>query len=495
MPNNQKLTCYFLLSVLTFLLVVSCGSSEEVRTIEEEPRTTDNQTAEPDTSEVFMELTIGMIDSVDNLDPLFSSNLSTMRILSLIYDGLLTLDKNGAVTNAIATDISVSEDSLTYTLTINTNIFYHDNTAFMSGIGRRVQADDIKWAFERTARANVPPHASKLLMNIAGYEEYFEDQRNVYDPDRRMIDGVAGITVENQQSVQFRLIEPDPDFQKKLASPYLFIYPREAVQEQGESLKSNPVGTGAFQFQDRTDNTIVLARNNSENSGDLLTQPRVNRINLVHHDSESQQFQDFASEEIDWIPEIGPETKLVTFSSNGELGVAYRDNYSESSSGSRVINLNFNDTRRVNMSWLQHRLSEFDPDSIDIPGEFTIHQPLSQVGSDDPGEPDSFYLVTFTDDFFARGLLTEIQQIYIEPESEFRLSEIRTPVLESAIYTTSSDSFHNPLIYPQDNPWVTFSSPIIGFHHQNIEGIENSNVAWKLFLESVRVEETSEEYQ
>lgn len=496
MTQSYSLPCYFCLSVLILFLIASCGTSEEVRTVEDSPRTTTERTpAEADTAEQFMEISIGLIDPVDNLDPLFANNLSSMRVMSLIYDGLLTLDKNGEVVNSIGADVSVSEDSLSYTFTINTDLFFHDNTAFMSGVGRRVQASDIKWVYERTARANIPPSASKLLMNISGYEDYFEEQRNIYDPDRRTLEGVSGIIVEDSKTIRFQLIEPDPDFQRKLASPYLYIYPREAVRDQDSSLKSDPVGTGAYQFENRTDSTIVLSKANSDRVGDRLTEPRLNRIDFVIYSGESQLFQDFARGNVDWIPEAGPETKRVAFTADGDLSQGYRDNFSATSSGSRQIEFFINDTQRVNIPWLKNRLADFDPDSVNATGEITVYQNPEPDNPDEVGEADSYYLVTYTSDLFARSLFTRLQDEYLEPDSEFSLSDISIPVSHTAVYSRSFDSFHNPLISRDREPWFMYNSPIYGLYYNNIEGIESHTVPWKLFVDQIRVEEINGDRQ
>jgi len=492
--NIHSVTCYFIFTVSICLMMASCGTSDEIRTIEDAPRTAAERAAEADTAGQFMEISIGLIEPVTNLDPLFASNLNAMRVMSLIYDGLFTLDRGGELQSAIASDISVSDDALTYTVSINDSLFFHDNAAFMSGIGRRVQAGDIKWAFERTARPNVPTAASKLLMNISGYEEFFEDQRNIYDPGMRTLEGVSGIVVEDSQTIRFQLIEPDPDFKRKLASPYLFIYPREAAQAERHSLKSNPVGTGAYQIQNITDNSIVLGIVNSDRENGRQPETRLNRIEFVINTSERQLFQDFARGELDWIPEIGPETKRVALNEDGELSPAYSESFAVTSAGNRHIQFHLNDARRINMDWLKNRLSDFSPDTVNTLNDInvTVHFTPGQADAEDAGEADSYYVVTYTDDLFARNLLTKIQEAYLEPDSEFRLSDIRVPVSQTAIFTRNYDDFHQPLIPNGQGPWLTYSPAIKGLHHQAVEGIENQRVPWKLFVGQIRIESTEE---
>lgn len=491
---NKYFRCTgYLLLLFLLLLTASCGTSDEVRTVEGEPRSSADRTVdeEADTTEQFMQLTVGLLEPVDNFDPLFINNQSAMRTLSLIYDGLFTVDADGNIMEAIARDVTVSDDSLTYQVEINTDLFYHDNTAFMSGIGRRIQADDIKWAFERAARLEVPDRAAHLLMNIEGYEEYFEDQRFTYDPDRRAMQEVSGIIVVNPREIRFRLIESDPDFLKKLASPYLFIYPREAVEARGRSLKTNPVGTGAYRFTDQNENTITLTLDQSEQSGNRLISPRLNRIDLVHYSRESELFQEFALQNIDWIPEMGPDTRRVALTPDNQLTPGYSQDYKSHQSGTRLVNVYLNNnTRRVNMNWLRSRLSGVNPDSIRHSGSISIVNPV-EAPADSAGNPDSTYLVTYSSDPNVRSLLSDIQETFLVPDSEFRLMDIRTTISRAALFTESTNPFHEQFSENKHRIWLQYMVDNFGLYHMNIEGIVDTEVSWKLFPEEIRIQENS----
>jgi ABC-type transport system substrate-binding protein len=475
------------LLVLILIFVASCGSGEQVRVINEAPQSVTQRESTPsDSADSFMQLKAGLLEEVDNMDPLFINNLSSKRVLSLIYDGLYTVDETGTVTQAIARDATVSDESLTYTFEINTDIFYHDSDVFISGVGRRVQAADIKLAFERTAKATVPNEASKLLINIEGYLDYFEDQRYVYDSDRRSLEGVSGIRVINSQTIRFNLIEPDPNFTKKLASPYLSIYPREALQAQGKSLKTNPVGTGAFRFRERNDNTLILVRDLSDSGGERLTSPRLNRIDFTYYPRESQLFQAFAAQEIHWIPEVGPETKRVVINDSNSLGPGYINQYNLHRNGERQVQLYLNSTSRPNMGWLRSRLSEVDADSIMHTGELSILAPV-EAPLAVSGNPDAQYYVTFTSDPYVRTLLTQIQQTYLVPDSEFALMDIRTPISRTAVYSHSNDAYHSNLSPFEPGAWLQLITPGYGLSQLNVSGIPDVVPGWKFFVEDIQV--------
>ena len=200
---------YPLLALLTVYLFLSgCGTSDTVIVVPDAPRTgiDDRDTIEAVTDD-FQQLRIGITEPVTNFDPLFADNLSTMRVLSLIYDGLFSLDRQGEPEPVIAIEVEISEDGLEYLITINKDLYFHDSTVFTAGVGRRLHANDIKWAFERTAHADVPQYASSLLMNVTGYRNYFLEQRQIYDRTKRVLDDVSGIVVIDQETISISLNE------------------------------------------------------------------------------------------------------------------------------------------------------------------------------------------------------------------------------------------------------------------------------------------------
>lgn len=483
-----------LTALLLALLLSSCGSSEEVRTIEEGPRSITERVSDTTaTDDNFMELSVGILDPADNFDPLFADNLSTMRINSLLYDGLFTLTKDGSPESALVNETSVSDDSLTYTFSLNSSLFYHDNSAFLSGVGRRLQAADVKWAFERTASADVPPKVSRLLMNINGYEEFYLDQRHTYDPDRRALRGVSGIEVLGPHIIRFTLKEPDPDFTTKLASPYLFIYPREAIKTDGSTLKSNPVGTGAYQLNSHTESSAVLTRAVSDGSDNRLTNPVLDRIEFIYSDDEGDLFQNYARGDTQWLPEIGPEAKRVAVNNQDELAVSYRENYELTSAGHRSVYFYIQDSQLTQTGWLIDRLSDFNADSLDTVDSLAVLNPLPEPNRESASEPNEVYLAAFSTDFFTRTLLSKIQHQYLGEEASLRLSSLRVPGPTSSIYTISTDSYHEKRIPVDPEPWMHLVSTVHGLHYQEIQGIGSHRVPWKLFVEEIRVVETGRE--
>jgi peptide/nickel transport system substrate-binding protein len=258
--SQTKLLIFFAVIVL----FAGCKQPETI-VVDESPSTaasgdTTTEDQAPGNEASFRQLIVGEHNAIKSMNPLFVENLSEMRAVQLIYEGLVRFDGSGSIVSGLAKDWSVSNDSLQYTFTLRPTIFYHDSEIFSTGTGRSLSSQDIKFVFERMAQSGVPPSAAQMFMDIEGFEPYYQEQHFVYNPKNRELNGVSGIQAPNDSTVVFQLVDQDPDFLRKLATPLALIYPREAVGENVESF--TPVGTGPFVFS----GAILIPRIFSPNS-------------------------------------------------------------------------------------------------------------------------------------------------------------------------------------------------------------------------------------
>jgi ABC-type transport system substrate-binding protein len=490
---SKNIRLLFIL-IPALLLLKACGTSDTVTVVPDAPRPgVAKQDTLDDDDEDFQHLRIGVIDPVTNLDPLFADNLSTMRVISLIYEGLFTLNPEGEAEAQLVREIEVSDDGREYLFKIKTNIFYHDSRAFIAGVGRRLHANDIKWAFERTAHSNIPPHASALLMNVEGYRNYFLEQREVYDRSKRVLEGVSGIEVIDRETIRFLLNREDPDFLKKLSSPYLTVYPREGVERADMGLRSAPVGTGHYQFISAEEGRIMLSLNSSENAENRSGKPNVNRIDFIHASNESELFQKFNRHEIDWIPELGPQISRQVVSSDDSLVAAYRNQFTlVNQEPYRRTSIFINKNSTAQTEWLANRLTGLAVEEIDFHGTILVVPeglPALETEESD-SQPDSEYFISFTDNLTARYALSIINSQLLEPDASLAFFDIRISTPETSFFTSVSDSFHHSYHSKPDAPWLTIFTPIFGLNHTYIRGIEPTMVPWKIHVEPIRVQDS-----
>jgi ABC-type transport system substrate-binding protein len=478
-------TVHLSLFVILLILFQACGSSSDVIVVRDTPRTGSMaDTTVTTESDTFNSISVGLIESASNFDPLYAEDLSTMRVLSTLYETLFTITPENQVQPLLASGTDISADSLTYTITLKEDVFYHDNDIFNAGIGRRLHARDIKRVLERTAFNDVPPAASGLLMNIQGYRSYYLEQRRVYDPELRVLEGVTGIEVLNAQTLRITLREKDSEFTRKLASPMLSIYPYEAVQRPQSSLAQNPVGTGIYSLQSSDSTRIVMVLNDPEND----TAEFIDRIDFVHGMTEGQLFQEFARNQIDWIPELGPQIMSQIMQGDALLETYENDFNLIEQSATRLTHLFINSESDFDLSALSRRIASFSSYRFSMQGESTFNESaliLSATDSSAVPADSSRYLVVHTDNPFARSLFTEINRDWMNPDAALAYLNIRVPIPEAALYSGVLDSFHEPYLSDRiETPWLKFETPIYGIAHDNISIPALPVTPWDLNLDS-----------
>tara|TARA_R100001143_G_scaffold63597_1_gene73281 strand:- start:26271 stop:27731 length:1461 start_codon:yes stop_codon:yes gene_type:complete len=482
----RKYTANFFL-IITILVLSACSTTEDTITvIQDAPRAVAVQDTVAD-SEEFFQLNIGVLDPITSFDPLYAENLSSQRVISLIYETLYSLNDEGDAVPSIATSVEISENGLEYLFTIDRNVFFQESQIFTAGLGRRIHAQDIKWAFERSARSGLPPHAAELLMGITGFENYYLEQREVFDQEARVLEEVIGIRVIDSNRILFVLNERDPDFLKKLASPFLSIYPSEAFAQSRDGLRNRAVGTGAYKL-DRIedDGRIVLIRDNSENRVNRADPPAINRIDVTPFSSESDLFQEFTNGNIDWIPEIGPEIMGQVLDNEYNILPSYDENYEIiRHPADRVTAFYLHEPSITPKKWLISRLALLTEEDFMIPGTITLQNQEFPISEN--AEPQEQYFVAYTENLQARALLSEMNGLVFQPSSSLVFFDIRIPTRRTSIYSLSSDSYHeNSIILPADY-WLKLDSEIISLFHRNVDGIQNSTTPWDLQINNITV--------
>jgi len=161
------------------------------------------------------------------LDPTTDATASIDGMLTHnVYESLTTVNEQGEVLPALATEWTISEDGLTYTFKLATGVQYHDGTSF--------DANDVKFAFDR-AMAETSTNPSK----------------GIFAP-------IETVTVVDANTVEIRLKQKDAFFLFNMAQGDASI----VASESADANTTNPVGTGPFRFESWTrGDRLVLVKN------------------------------------------------------------------------------------------------------------------------------------------------------------------------------------------------------------------------------------------
>lgn len=144
------------------------------------------------------------------LDPLFASADTEIAFLNAVYDYLIDTNSQYELVPRLASEWSISDDGLTYTLTLREGVTFHD--------GSPLSPEDVVWTFERLKSDGA---TAGLYANV------------------------SSISVGEGNSVVFTLTETNPDFLFDLSDNHALILKANA-EGIGESFN----GTGPFILED-----------------------------------------------------------------------------------------------------------------------------------------------------------------------------------------------------------------------------------------------------
>jgi peptide/nickel transport system substrate-binding protein len=178
------------------------------------------------------------------LDPADAYDSESTDLISQIYDTLVTFQGNDSQTFSpcLATDWTVSVDSLTYTFHLRPNVKFSN--------GNNFTAEDVKYSFDRVLRMGAPESGVDWILG------------QCMDMD--------STTVLDDHTVQITLTEPYGGFLALLAVTVAAIVDKDYVEANGGVvpgetniwMKEHPMGTGPYMMKS-TENTseVLLTKN------------------------------------------------------------------------------------------------------------------------------------------------------------------------------------------------------------------------------------------
>lgn len=152
---------------------------------------------------------VGVQQDIDSLDPHKATAAGTKEILFNIFEGLVKVDENGSLINAVASEHKISDDGLVYTFTLRENVKFHN--------GNKVTAEDVKYSLER---------ASGLLDGTALIST---------------LKTIQSVDIVDEQTVQVTVGSANTEL---IYSFVAAIIPAGS----GEDAEGTPIGTGPFSF-------------------------------------------------------------------------------------------------------------------------------------------------------------------------------------------------------------------------------------------------------
>lgn len=254
MKNSSQL-----FPLLLLFLLVSCGKTEK------EADSKGLRKAEGDRYYGGI-LRINESEYIKNLFPHNITDAFSYRVASQVYEGLFKFDDETLeVKPDLVESYETRDNGTIYSFTLKDNVYFHDDKCFPDGKGRKLTAEDIKYAFTRlcTYHSNNQSFGSIFKGLLKGADEYYEASKNGKAPEA----GVEGIKVIDQRTIELHLLKPNSIFIVHLARPACFIYPREAEEKYGQDMRIKAVGTGPFYISNVEEEVAIILKKNEHYHG------------------------------------------------------------------------------------------------------------------------------------------------------------------------------------------------------------------------------------
>ncbi len=194
-----------------------------------------------------------------SLDPIKASsiysNMLAVNIFDTLYSYKYLARPYQLKPNLAASMPKISEDGLSYEITIKSGVHFHDHPAFENGSGREVKAKDVVYSILRSFDPKNAAAGTWLWQGkINGLDQWKMDGAN-YDAE------VSGLKALNDYTLRIDLIKPYPQLLYSLAMGFSAVTPREVVEALGAEFGSKPIGSGPFILDDFNTETAYLLRN------------------------------------------------------------------------------------------------------------------------------------------------------------------------------------------------------------------------------------------
>lgn len=229
-------------------------------------------------------LNLAIASEPPSLNPQLATDSQSGSILNAVFEGLTRVDKQGKVENAMAEDVKVSEDKLTYTFTLRDAKWSN---------GDQVVAGDFEYAWKWALNPKNASQYAYIFYAIEGAEDY--------NLGKSSADKV-GVKAIDDKTLEVKLNNPTPYF-LELTAFYSYMPVDQKVAEKNDKWFAEAgddyVTNGPFTLKDWKHNaSLTLAKSDSYWDAKNVD---VNTVNISMVESLATADRMFQSGDLDFI--------------------------------------------------------------------------------------------------------------------------------------------------------------------------------------------------
>jgi len=215
----------------------------------------------------------------DTLNPITSGNSYVLNFLSLVYEGLVALDRDQTPIPVLSDKWTVSEDGLTWTFHIREGVKWHDGTP--------LTASDVEYTLEYLKNSAAESIYSGLVQNISSF---------------------AAVDASN---IVIMLHEPNSFTAETMTFPVLPRHKADSLGTASSLSTYKPVGTGPYKYDSYTKDEKIILKKNGEwwNLGNLDGSGKgslfIDEIDVMLYNNSDDAMKAFQTYDADIIPVKG----------------------------------------------------------------------------------------------------------------------------------------------------------------------------------------------
>ena len=213
-------------------------------------------------------ITIGTVDAPSSIDIRTDDNASIEQaLLGNVYETLVTRDQDNSLTGGLAERWEVSEDGLTYTFTLRSNLRFSN--------GHALDSSDVVWSLQQ------------VVQNEYVGSESLSHLSEVSNPD--------------DETVTVVLSSPDPTLPRTLAGRAGIVYDEDASVNYAQQA----VGSGPFSVSEFHPGASITLRGNDSYWGQ---EPASSQITIRYFADESSMVEELRNGAIDMALPLQSDT-------------------------------------------------------------------------------------------------------------------------------------------------------------------------------------------